>query len=114
MSGKKERKSGAHCHEMVAATAKEFAGELYDTVMSNNLVRAKWIADHPEMTPKQLEDEFIRVNWGKCIEGARTTLALMLRGPLDSALKESISQALILDATLKRGRKSGTTMMLRS
>ena len=104
-------RSGAHCHRMVAETAKEFARELYGTVMENNFVYAQWRKDHPDLSDKALEDEFVRVNWGKCIEGARATLALMLRGPLDSPLKEQISEALILDATLKRGRQNGARIL---
>lgn len=97
-------KSGAHCHKLVAETAKALTHELYDRLMGDNRVFAQWKKDHEGMNARQLEDEFVRMNWGKSIPVARTTLALILRGPLDSHLKEQISEALILDNTLVRGR----------
>lgn len=95
----------AHAHRLVASVAKAFASELYETVMSNNLVRAEWKRQHPGADERTLVRRFVTKNWGKCLAGARATLALQLRGPIDTAMKESIMEALVLDATLMRGRK---------
>jgi hypothetical protein len=47
----------------------------------------------------------VNKNWGKLIETAKATLAKMLTGPCDEGLKETIYEALQLDATLIRGRE---------
>lgn len=96
--------AGAHCHKLVAKIAREAAGELYEKVMSDNLVRAEWKRQNPECTDKQLESRFIEKNWDKCLGFARATLATMLTQPIEEGLKSDIMEALILDSTLTRGR----------
>lgn len=104
---RKEVTRRQHAHVLVAETAKALAGDLYERLMGDNKYYEAWKTKNPEATPKELEQRFIARNYGKCIPAARTTLALMLKGPLDDALKEQISEALCLDATLVRGRMRG-------
>lgn len=96
----------AHCHKLVAKVAQEAAGELYEKLMGDDEIYAEWKRQNPNLTPKQLESRFIAKNWGRCIDFARATLATMLRSPtVDEKLKEDIMEALVLDATLIRGRQ---------
>lgn len=99
---------GAHVHKLVAKTAKEFAGLLYSELMSNNQIYAEWKRQHPGCPPGRLEALFIVEKWGQCIPAARATLATMLTGPYPEELKEEIHEALCLDNTLIRGRKTPT------
>src|SRR5215469_6538263 len=93
----------AHCHKLVAKVAREIAGNLYETLMASDQLWTEWQRQNPEASRKELERRFIGRNWGRCIEAARTCLALSLRSPnLDEHAKEEISEALILDATLMR------------
>lgn len=94
----------AHCHRDVAAVAQEAANELYDTVMSNNLVFDQWKKSHPGLSVKGLRKAFVKQNWGKCLPLARATMGRMLSEPIDDTVKESILEALALDQTLMRGR----------
>lgn len=96
--------SQAHCHKLIAKTAKEAAGQLYELVMSDNTVRDEWKRQNPGASDRELELRFIAKNWGKCLGFARATLALMLRSPMEEALKLEVVEALALDATLMRGR----------
>ena len=93
-----------HCHRLVAQVAKEAAGELYETVMCDNAVRAEWKRLHPGLGPKALETEFIRTKWKHCIPFARATLAQLLTKPIDESLKAEIHLALVQDASLSFGR----------
>lgn len=94
----------AHCHKLVAETAKDMAHNLYSDLMANNQLYSAWKTQNPGLTGKALENRFVAKNWGKCLEAARAMLALMLRGPCDESLKSTIHEALVLDATLIRGR----------
>lgn len=92
------------CHKLIRKVAQEAAGQLYETVMGDNKVFAEWKRQNPEASIKELEKLFIKKNWPKCIPYARSTLALMLRGPLPDHLKEDIVDALAKDQTLRLGR----------
>lgn len=94
----------AHCHKLVAKTAREAAGELYDLLMSNDKMFTEWKRQNPGCSSKQLESRFIEKNWGRCLQIARATLAMLLNGPLEECLKDQIVEALCLDTTLRRGR----------
>lgn len=89
------------CHKMIAETAKQMAFELYDTLMQDNNWYALWKGQNPRLSPESLAKRFVARNWGQLVPSARATLVEMLRRPLDEALKEEISQALILDNSLK-------------
>jgi hypothetical protein len=97
--------SSAHCHKMVAEVAKAAAAEHYELLMSaSNAVYKAWLAAHPGMRAKALQDAFVARFWGDCIPVARATMAAMLRGPLDERAKAGILEALVLDASLIKGR----------
>lgn len=98
---------GLHAHKLVAKTAVELCNELYDTVMSNNQVRAEWKRQNLDAPERLLRRRFIAKNAEKMIEAARTTLTLMLRGNLPEDQKEIILEALVLDNTLRKGRSQG-------
>jgi len=94
----------AHAHKLVAATAEAMAHELYDTMMQDNEWYRIWKARNPEMGAKELEEEFVRKNLSRLLPQARAVLAAMLRNPGNEGLKEEIYEALVLDASLIRGR----------
>ena len=100
-----------HVHKLVAQVAKEAAGQLYDRLMGDNMIRKAWQDQNPEATEKELESRFISRNWGQCIPFARATLATMLTAPLDSRTKDDILEALVLDAQLVRGRAKPDQIM---
>ena len=100
------QKRTIHAHKLVAETARAMAHELYDQLMLDNEQFATWKARYPEMDAKELEDHFVYLSSPGLLSQARATLAGMLATPIDEALKESIHEALVLDATLGKGRKS--------
>lgn len=93
-----------HAHELVAATARDMAHELYDALMQNNSWWAQWQAWHPGASRAEMEASFVRRNLGQLLPKARAALAGALVQPIDETLKETILEALTLDATLMRGR----------
>ena len=96
----------AHCHKMVAAVAKEAAGNLFDVVMGDNAVFEEWKRQNPGATQKQLENRFVKKNWGRCLEFARATLATMLSSStISEEVKDEIADALVKDNQLIRGRR---------
>lgn len=99
-----------HVHKQVAEVARAAAGELYETLMHDDLMWATWRKQNPGLSDKMLERVFIEKNWAKCIPFARATLAAMLRGPLDDTHKDHIMEALALDNTLSMGRAGATGM----
>ena len=102
---KKKASGGANCHILVAKTAQAMARECYDSFMQSNPQYAAWREANPGLSGEALEARWIVTRWGLFVEPARATLAEMLRQPIDEALKKQISEALILDAQLIRGRK---------
>jgi hypothetical protein len=92
---------------MVKKVAQAAAGELYETLMTDNRMFEAWKQSNPGLTPKQLETRFIAKNWQHCLEFARATLVALLKTELDSARAETIMEALVLDASLRRGRQAG-------
>lgn len=95
-----------HAHRLVAETAEALCSELYETVMSNNAVRAEWKRQNPDVGERELLRRFVKRNAAKCLSAARSTLAHMLATSIDEVLKTSIHEALVLDNTLLRGRKA--------
>lgn len=105
MIKRKVPQSGAHCHIMIAKVAQGITREMFDNLMHHNDLYATWRSHFPEGTPTAtLEDEFVKKNWGAQIPAARATLARMLTQPIPDGLKNEITEALILDATLMKGR----------
>jgi hypothetical protein len=102
-----------HAHEQVAETAKEFAHELYDALMRDDVLYAEWKRQHPGVSSKRLEELFVKKNYSKCIPAARATLALMLSHPgTDPEVKVKIHEALVLDSSLVRGRAKPKLVMM--
>jgi hypothetical protein len=96
----------AHCHKLLAETAKAMAHELYDTMMLDNEWYQIWKRRNQGKGARALELAFVAKNWGRLVPNARATLAEMLGNPLlDPALAEQIYDALLLDSTLVRGRR---------
>lgn len=110
----KKLASGAHCHILIAKVAQDNTRVLYGAMMENDVIYRKWKETHPGASPKGLEDAFVKKYWHKAVEGARATLAHMLTLPMDEGLKNQISEALILDATLTKGRKAGAKLLGRA
>lgn len=104
-------KKVAHCHRLVAETAKSAANELYDTLMSENRYYEAWKKKNPGASAAALRSRFVTRNWGKCIPVARATLAHMLSKPIDEVQKELIMEALVLDNTLLYGRANPHTIL---
>jgi hypothetical protein len=99
-----------HVHPLVASTAAEIVMSSYDALMHHNEHWMKFKAQFPTASSKELEEIYLRHNWGKGVEAARHTLARMLdpaNSPgLDENARMSIHEALILDRSLKMGRKT--------
>jgi hypothetical protein len=93
-----------HAHKLVAKIAEEAAKELYEVVMGDNVIRAEWKRQNPGLNEKMLIAKFVKKNLAKCIPFARATLTRMLTVTVDEGLKEEILDALVLDASLRRGR----------
>lgn len=97
----------AHVHEQVREVAVGMAHEVYAELMRRNDWYDLWKKSNREgLSPKRLEEIWVNRHWGKFITSARATMAGMLAGPYDEGLKEKIMDALLLDNTLVRGRKT--------
>ena len=87
---------GAHAHKMVAETAKKMAEEVYESWASRS---NEFYAEHRTL------EEYVKSCWPLYLDAARATLAQMLTTNMDDVLKDEIHDALIKDATLRRGRE---------
>jgi hypothetical protein len=106
---KPEKRTGAHVHLLIAKTAQDLCRADFDRLMSHpklgNEAFRGFRRYFPEGTPtKTLEVEFVKRMWPIYIDPARTTLTALLTTLSNDVLKNEISEALILDSTLKRGR----------
>lgn len=96
------------CHKLVKETAEGMATAVYEEMMSaDNKYYQSWKRANAPLTGDKLQLKFIERNWPRFIEQARSTLAEMLARNIPEALKAEISNALILDNSVKRGRKPG-------
>ena len=86
---------GAHAHKLVAQTAKEMSQEIYEKNAANN----EFYAKYPNM------DEYVSSCWPLYLDAARATLAQLLTTNIEESLKIQIHDALVKDATLRRGRE---------
>ena len=90
--GTKKRGSA---HRLLAETAKEMAGAVYEVNAQDNVFYLRY--------PDQ--KAYIEQVWGSLIDQAKQTLAMMLANPLTpDHQKEIIAEALILDNQLVIGR----------
>lgn len=93
------------CHKAIRKVAQEAAGQLYETLMADNVVFEEWKKQNPGLSEKALETRFITKNWGRCIEFARATLGSLLGRPdISDEVKREIHEVLVLDAQLRVGR----------
>lgn len=94
----------SHAHTRVRDTAVEMANELYDTMAGNNLWYAEWKKLHHGASGPALRRRFVAKNAPKLLKQARATIAHLITVTTDDKLKEECYEALLLDATLMRGR----------
>lgn len=109
MTSRPQKRSGAHVHHLIAKTAQDLCRVDFDKLMSHptlgNAAFRGFRAYFPEGTPtKTLETEYVKRMWPLYIDPARDTLTHLLTTLSNDVLKNEISEALILDASLKRGR----------
>jgi len=97
------------CHAKVMEVAKAAAGELYESLMSNDAMFKAWKKQNPNCkNAKQLEKAFIDKNWGSCLEFARATLTIMLTRPdVADSMKDEIMIILEQDQALRNRRVTG-------
>ena len=96
------RPSGT-AHSLIVETARAMAHELYDTMMLDNEWFAAWKAANPAgASAKALERNFVRRNLTRLLPGARAVLAASLATLADAASRETVYNALLLDAELVR------------
>ena len=103
--GRRKRRS-VHAHKLIAETARVMAHELYDQLMLDNDHWQVWKDRYPDKSAKQLEEHFVYLTVPGLLGQARAALGAMLATPIDDALKDTILEALILDNTLGKGRKT--------
>jgi|SRR5215467_220667 len=90
------------CHAKVMEVAKAAAGELYESMMSNDAMFNAWKKQNPGKNAKQLEKAFIDKNWGSCLEFARATLTIMLTRPdVADSMKDEIMVILEQDQAVR-------------
>jgi hypothetical protein len=87
---------GAHAHKLVAKTAQEIANEVYEKNASRS---NDFYAEYPD------REAYVKSCWPLYLDAARTTLTKLLTTNMDDVLKDQIHDALIKDATLRRGRE---------
>ncbi len=108
---KGERRKALHAHEVVFVQAQELAGSAYAALMGVDEVYAAWKAVHPGFSARHLELAFLRRFSFRFVPAARAMLAARLQAPIDDGAKEAIYNALVLDATLVRGRGRGQGLL---
>jgi hypothetical protein len=87
---------GAHAHKLVAKTAMEMAQEVYE----KNAGRSnEFYEKYPD------REAYVSSCWALYLDAARATLTQLLTTNMDESLKDQIHEALVRDATLRRGRE---------
>jgi len=87
---------GAHAHKMVAETAQKMAEEVYESWASKS---DQFYAEHRDL------NTYVKSCWPLYLDAARATLAQLLTTNIADTLKDQIHDALVKDATLRRGRE---------
>lgn len=101
----------ASAHKLIAKTAEDMTGAVYEKLMQKNEWYAQWQARFPDLTGSALQRKFQKLMAPGYLEQARATLAGMLRDPRYSHLHEQIAEALILDNGFTREpRRTGFTL----
>ena len=106
-SNEKSARPSGHAHKLVRETAIAMCGELYDTMMQDNEWYDCWKRANPGANSRELFKRFLARNLSKLLPQARAAMTQILRTSADEQLKESVYEALLLDATLVRGRRQG-------
>lgn len=101
---REDQRPTKHAHKLVHETAVAMAHELYDTMMQDDIWYGIWKQRNPGANKKKLEEVFVAKNLSGLLPQARATLAGMLRTTADETLRDQIYDALVLDATLLKGR----------
>jgi hypothetical protein len=90
------------CHKQVRNVAMAAAGQLYESMMSNNHFHEEWKRLNPDLDAAKLEKRFIEQNWVRCLEFARATLTLMLtKDEVSQAMKDEIMDILEKDFSIR-------------
>lgn len=89
------------CHKMLKSVAQGMAHEVYEELMRDNTRYAEWKALCPDLTPELSESMFVAQMWPHMVEQARLSLTHMLTTNIAESVKESISDALIKDNSLR-------------
>lgn len=87
---------GTHAHKLVAKTAMGIAEEIYEKNASRS---NDFYAKYPD------RKEYVKECWPLFLDAARTTLTQLLTTNMKDSLKIEIHDALVKDATLRRGRE---------
>ena len=87
---------GSHAHKLVAKTAMEMAQEVYEKSAGRS---NEFYEKYPD------REAYVTSCWALYLDAARATLAQLLTTNMEESLKEQIYDALIKDATLRRGRE---------
>jgi hypothetical protein len=94
----------SHAHWRIRDMAISMGHELYDQLMQDNNLNNQWKSRFPNLNSEQRETMFVQQNMSRLLPQARAMLTGMLNNCEDDSLRDAIYEALILDATLVRGR----------
>lgn len=101
-----------HAHFLVAETAEKIAHAQFEQVMKDNKIFNRWKRLCPDLTTEELEKRWVKMAVPGLLEQARHTLADLLSTNLADDLKATISDALIKDNSLRRGRNARRTLIV--
>lgn len=83
----------AHCHYLIAKTAKEMAAALYEEQAKDDVFYSKFPSRR----------NYVRLVWPELVNAARSTLVDMLAAPhIHETMKQEILEALTLDKSLTK------------
>lgn len=94
----------SYCHELIAKTAREMAGALWEEQAKQDFWYHQYQRAFPGLSASQLQTKFIAAKWPLLIQVARATLTDMLTTNISETLKDQIADALIKDRSLLRGK----------
>ena len=100
-----------HAHQAVYVQATELCMSAYEALMAENEIWVAWQTSHPGFSHRHLELAFLRAFTFRFVPAARAMMAARLQAPLDDATKDAIYEALLLDASLMRGRGRTPTLV---
>ena len=109
--GKGGGRRALHAHEAVSVQAQELCLAAYEALMAENEIWEAWRQSHPGASRRGLEKAFMTAFTFRFVPAARAMMAARLQAPIDDAAKDAIYEALLLDATLMRGRGRGQGLL---